>query len=49
MKDVALAAAAFGSFQGHSRWNPAADINEDSRISLKDIAKIATDLGKTFP
>ncbi len=49
IKDVALAAAAFGSASGHIRWNTDADINEDGRISLKDIALIVTDFGTTLP
>jgi len=47
IKDVAIAAAAFGSFSGNPRWNPDADINEDGRISLKDIALIVADFGTT--
>ncbi|UCB61470.1 MAG: hypothetical protein JSW72_05345 [Candidatus Bathyarchaeota archaeon] len=45
MKDVALAASAFGSFSGHARWNREADINEDGRVSLKDICHIILDFG----
>jgi hypothetical protein len=48
IKDVAIAAVAFGSYPGHPRWNPIADQNEDATIDVKDIALIAKDFGKTY-
>jgi len=51
--DVALAAIAFGSYVGHPRWNPAADITgpiygvPDKQIDIRDIALIARNFGKT--
>jgi hypothetical protein len=47
MADIAIAAAAFGSYPGHSRWNPVADVNKDHIINLRDIAPIAQRFGKT--
>jgi Ca2+-binding EF-hand superfamily protein len=49
MKDVAIAAKAFGSCAGDPRWNPVADQNEDGKIDLKDIALVAKNFGKTYP
>jgi hypothetical protein len=41
MADIAIAAAAFGSYPGHPRWNPSADVNKDYVVNLFDIALIA--------
>jgi parallel beta-helix repeat protein len=47
IKDVAVAAMAFGSYPGDPRWNPMADENEDGQIDVKDIALVAKNFGKT--
>ncbi len=47
MADIAIVATAFGSYPGHSRWNPVADVNKDHIINLWDIALIAQRFGKT--
>jgi hypothetical protein len=44
--DVAIAAMAFGSYPGHSKWEKEADINYDDKVDIFDIAKIARDFGK---
>ena len=49
MKDVAVAATAFGSYAGRPRWNSLADQNEDGKIDLWDIALVAKNFGKTYP
>jgi len=49
MRDVGLAAKAFGSYPGHPRWNPIADINNDKKVDMKDIGAIAKQFGKTDP
>jgi len=46
MKDIAIAASAFGSYPSHSKWNPDADIDENDKIDLKDIALIAKHFGE---
>ncbi len=46
IKDIGIAAVAFGSFPGHPRWNPDADINRDGKVSMKDIVIIASNFGK---
>jgi hypothetical protein len=43
MKDVGLVAAAFGTYEGHSRWNPSADVNGDGIINLFDLAAVVKD------
>jgi PKD repeat protein len=48
MKDIVLAARAFGEFPGRPRWNPMADENEDGIVDLRDIALIARNFGKTY-
>jgi hypothetical protein len=47
-KDVALAAAAFGSYPGHPRWDDWADENEDGKINVVDIAKICSKYGTKY-
>jgi parallel beta-helix repeat protein len=47
-RDVAPASLAFGSYIGHSRWNPDADENEDGKIDARDIALIARNFGKSY-
>jgi hypothetical protein len=43
--DIAVAASAFGSYPGSSRWSPVADVNNDFVIDGSDIAIIATRFG----
>lgn len=45
MKDVAIAAHAFGSVPGSPNWDPRADINGDGKVDMKDIAPIARAFG----
>jgi len=49
IKDLAIAARAFGSYSGHSRWLPIADINKDGKIDLVDIAIVSSNFGKILP
>lgn len=37
IKDVAIAARAFGSHQGHERWNPKADLNQNGEVDISDV------------
>jgi hypothetical protein len=54
IRDIAIAALAYGSFPGYPKWNPIADITgsvylkPDSRIDIRDIALIASNYGKTY-
>jgi len=45
MKDVYQAARAFGSYPGHTRWSPVADLNSDYKIDMGDIFYIAKIFG----
>lgn len=49
IRDIALAARAFGSYLEHPRWNPKADINNDNSIDIRDLSLIARNYGKTYP
>lgn len=50
IKDVAIAAKAYGSYPGDPNWNPHADITgpPDNNINIRDIALIALKYGKTW-
>jgi len=45
--DVAIAASAFGTEPGDSRWRKEADMDGDDEINILDLAKIALDFGRT--
>lgn len=47
IKDIAMAAKAFGSKPGDDNWEPNADINEDGEIKIFDVATVAKEFGKT--
>ncbi len=49
IKDVAIAAHAFGSFPGHPRWNPIADVTGDEKVDIRDIAIVASQFGWVDP
>jgi len=46
VKDIQMAAMAFGSYPGHPRWNPNVNFIKDNKIDLKDIYLIARNFGK---
>lgn len=45
-KDLAIVAAAFGSYPGNLRWNPSADLNGDLKIDGKDMGIVAQNFGQ---
>jgi hypothetical protein len=47
MKDIGIAARAFGSEPGHERWNPDCDLNGDNLVDMRDIATVARNFGWT--
>ncbi len=47
MKDIAIAAQAYGSYPGHPRWNPDADVDDDNDVDLFDLSLIAAHFGET--
>ena len=45
--DVAISASAFGTEPGDLRWREEADVNDDDKINILDLAKITVDFGRT--
>jgi len=48
-QDMNIISLAFGSYPGHPRWNPDADLNHDGKIDLVDLAMGLSNYGKTIP
>ncbi|MEM2912295.1 MAG: S8 family serine peptidase [Candidatus Bathyarchaeia archaeon] len=48
LKDIAIAALAFGGNSSSPRWNLQADMNQNGRIDIVDIALIAKNFGKKW-
>jgi len=48
MRDISIAAYAFGATPKNPRWDPRADINGDEVINMRDIAVIARNFGETW-
>jgi len=46
MKDIATVAAAFGTREGHARWNAMADVNLDGVVNMMDLGLVARDFWK---
>jgi hypothetical protein len=44
-RDITIAAKAFGTVPGDSRWNPVCDVNHDYKIDGRDITIIAKQFG----
>jgi len=47
MKDVGAVVDAFGSYPGHPRWNPNADMNGSGFVDMKDVGLTVANFGKT--
>jgi hypothetical protein len=47
IRDIAIAAKAFGSLPGDPRWDPRSDINKDNRVDVIDMVSIALKFGNT--
>lgn len=47
IKDLAIAAKAFGSYVGSPTYNPDADVNQDGVVDIRDLAIIAKNFGKS--
>jgi len=45
IKDLAIVAAAFGSYPGHGRWNPKADVNGDGEVNISDVVAVCLKFG----
>jgi hypothetical protein len=48
IKDLTIAAQAFGSYRGDPRYNPDADVNQDGTVDIRDLAMIAKNFGKSI-
>jgi len=48
IRDVAIVAKAFGSYLGHSLWNPIADINYDDKVDIWDVAFVSKRFGAIY-
>jgi hypothetical protein len=46
IEDLVTVALAFGSYEGHERWNPDADLNDDGKVDIDDVVLVAKDFGK---
>lgn len=46
MKDIGIAAHAFGSNPADPRWNPDADISGDGKVDMRDVAVAARNFGQ---
>jgi len=49
MIDIGICCLAYGSYPGHSKWNPNADINDDDKVDMKDIGIACLHYGETDP
>jgi hypothetical protein len=49
VRDIAMAAVAFGTRPGSQRWNFLADLNQDNQVDMKDLVVIAKNFGRTYP
>jgi len=47
MKDMSIVAWSFGSYPGHPRWNPEADLDRNGQVNMRDIAIVARNFGQT--
>jgi len=48
IKDIARIAKAYGSYPGHSLWDPHADLTEDAKVDMRDINIATLNYGKTW-
>lgn len=48
LRDISIAAKAFGTTPSDVRWNPTADINRDGKVDTRDIGFIAKNFGWTL-
>lgn len=46
IRDIGIAAIAFGSYPGHPRWNFLVDMNQDDKADIKDLCLVAKHFGE---
>lgn len=44
--DLALVSSCYGSYPGHPKWDPRADISGDEKVDIQDVARVSADYGK---
>jgi len=49
INDLIIVAQAFGSYEGHPRWNPEADLSRDGVIDIDDGVLTVMNFGKHYP
>ena len=49
INDLIIIAQAFGSYEGHPRWNPEADLSRDGVIDIDDGVLTVMNFGKHYP
>ena len=49
IRDIAIVAKAYGTYEGYQNWNPNADINDDELVDIKDVSIVAKNYGKIDP
>jgi len=47
MDDISAVLDAFGSYPGHPRWNPNADLDPNNRIDMSDVVLVLSNFGKS--
>jgi len=48
IRDIYITAKAFGSYPCHPRWNPPADLDDNSLVDMRDIFLVIVNFGKTY-
>jgi hypothetical protein len=43
--DIALVSSCYGSYPGHPKWKPQADINKDNKVDVIDLSMVSHDFG----
>jgi uncharacterized protein (DUF2141 family) len=46
VRDINIAAKAYGTVPGSPNWNPDADVNGDDKVDIRDLALMAKNYGQ---
>lgn len=44
--DLSIVGIAFGSYPGHAKWSPLADLKKDNKINVLDLSTVGINYGK---
>ena len=47
MRDIGVVCSLYGTQEGDTNWNPAADVNNDKKVDMRDIGIVCNNYGKT--